>query len=90
MKDLDINQAPSGAAEEEEWISAGLEDEEESTNGAPPRKKLRLSKDQSRLLEESFRQHHTLNPVAKPPPSPSLFIVKQLCFVIYLRLICGV
>ncbi|KAJ6356761.1 hypothetical protein OIU78_004793 [Salix suchowensis] len=64
VKDLDINQAPSGA-EEEEWISAGREDEEESTNGAPPRKKLRLSKEQSRLLEESFRQHHTLNPRQK-------------------------
>ncbi|KAG6757674.1 hypothetical protein POTOM_037995 [Populus tomentosa] len=64
VKDLDINQVPSGAAEEE-WISAGMEDEEESTDGAPPRKKLRLSKEQSRLLEESFRQHHSLNPRQK-------------------------
>uniref|UniRef100_A0A7N1A0A3 Homeobox domain-containing protein n=1 Tax=Kalanchoe fedtschenkoi TaxID=63787 RepID=A0A7N1A0A3_KALFE len=31
----------------------------------PPRKKLRLSKEQSRLLEESFRQNHTLNPKQK-------------------------
>jgi len=64
VKDLDINQLPSGTGEEE-WITAGVEDEEESTNGGPPRKKLRLSKEQSRLLEESFRQHHTLNPVTK-------------------------
>jgi homeobox-leucine zipper protein len=64
VKDLDINQLPSGTGEEE-WITAGMEDEEESTNGGPPRKKLRLSKEQSRLLEESFRQHHTLNPVTK-------------------------
>ncbi|CAK7326731.1 unnamed protein product [Dovyalis caffra] len=64
VKDLDINQLPSGTAEEE-WITAGMEDEEESTNGGPPRKKLRLSKEQSRLLEESFRQHHTLNPRQK-------------------------
>jgi hypothetical protein len=27
------------------------------------RKKLRLSKDQSALLEDSFREHPTLNPV---------------------------
>ncbi|KAI5579857.1 hypothetical protein BDE02_08G116900 [Populus trichocarpa] len=64
VKDLDINQLPSGTGEEE-WITAGMEDEEESTNGGPPRKKLRLSKEQSRLLEESFRQHHTLNPRQK-------------------------
>ncbi|KAJ8758488.1 hypothetical protein K2173_000209 [Erythroxylum novogranatense] len=63
VRDLDINQIPSGA--EEDWIIAGMEDEEESTNGGPPRKKLRLSKEQSRLLEESFRQHHTLNPRQK-------------------------
>ncbi|KAJ9135791.1 hypothetical protein P3X46_032927 [Hevea brasiliensis] len=63
VKDLDINQVPSRA--EEEWITAGMDDEEESTNGAPPRKKLRLSKEQSRLLEENFRQHHTLNPRQK-------------------------
>ncbi|KAJ4843388.1 Homeobox-leucine zipper protein hox3 [Turnera subulata] len=63
LKNLDINQVPSGAAEE--WITNGMEDEEESSNGAPPRKKLRLSKEQSRLLEESFRLHHTLNPRQK-------------------------
>ncbi|KAI3976647.1 hypothetical protein MKX01_008505 [Papaver californicum] len=34
-------------------------------NNAPPRKKLRLSKEQSRLLEESFRENHTLNPKQK-------------------------
>ncbi|KAJ9153112.1 hypothetical protein P3X46_026591 [Hevea brasiliensis] len=63
VRDLDINQVPSAA--EEEWITVGMDDEEESTNGATPRKKLRLSKEQSRLLEESFRQHHTLNPRQK-------------------------
>ncbi|KAK2635370.1 hypothetical protein Ddye_030162 [Dipteronia dyeriana] len=59
MKYLDINQIPSGGEEEDE------EEEEESSNGGPPRKKLRLSKEQSRLLEESFRQNHTLNPKQK-------------------------
>ncbi|GFP90830.1 homeobox-leucine zipper protein athb-17 [Phtheirospermum japonicum] len=34
-------------------------------NGPAPRKKLRLTKEQSRLLEESFLQNHTLNPKEK-------------------------
>ncbi|XP_071929029.1 homeobox-leucine zipper protein HOX3-like [Coffea arabica] len=61
MKDLDINQIPSGGEEE------CMEDEDESPNGfgGHPRKKLRLTKEQSRLLEESFRQNHTLNPKQK-------------------------
>lgn len=65
VKDLDINQVPSGQGADQEEI---LEDEEDSSNGSggPPRKKLRLTKEQSRLLEESFRQHHTLNPVTNP------------------------
>ncbi|KAI4381474.1 hypothetical protein MLD38_007543 [Melastoma candidum] len=41
------------------------EDQGESNGGGPPRKKLRLSKEQSLLLEESFRQNHTLNPKQK-------------------------
>ncbi|KAE8690866.1 Homeobox-leucine zipper protein HOX3 [Hibiscus syriacus] len=66
VRDFDINQTPGG---EDEWITASMEDEEEScnTNGgaAAPRKKLRLAKEQSRLLEESFRHNHTLNPKQK-------------------------
>ncbi|XP_071725125.1 homeobox-leucine zipper protein ATHB-17-like [Rutidosis leptorrhynchoides] len=58
VRDLDINQVPLGEEE-------SFEDEEESSNGGPPRKKLRLTKEQSRLLEESFRQNHTLNPKQK-------------------------
>ncbi|ONI31677.1 hypothetical protein PRUPE_1G325000 [Prunus persica] len=54
------------SSDQEEWMTAGMEDEEDSSNGSgPPRKKLRLTKEQSRLLEESFRQHHTLNPKQK-------------------------
>ncbi|KAK4261708.1 hypothetical protein QN277_004667 [Acacia crassicarpa] len=61
VRELDINQIPST---EEEWIT--MEEEEESSNGGgPPRKKLRLTKEQSRLLEDSFRQNHTLNPKQK-------------------------
>ncbi|XP_057849870.2 homeobox-leucine zipper protein HOX3 [Cryptomeria japonica] len=45
---------------------ASREEEEEGDGpGVPPRKKLRLSKEQSALLEESFREHHTLNPKQK-------------------------
>ncbi|CAK9157564.1 unnamed protein product [Ilex paraguariensis] len=34
-------------------------------NGGPSRKKLRLTKEQSRFLEKSFKQNHTLNPKEK-------------------------
>jgi len=72
VRDLDINRVPSGGAEEE-WMTMNMDDEEESSNGGPPRKKLRLTKEQSRLLEESFRQNHTLNPVINLYISFSLF-----------------
>ncbi|URD95000.1 Homeobox-leucine zipper protein [Musa troglodytarum] len=62
MRDLDINQPAYGG--EEEYPMASIEEEEEE-GGNPRPKKLRLSKEQSRLLEESFRQHHTLNPKQK-------------------------
>lgn len=41
--------------------SRGISDEED---GETSRKKLRLSKDQSAVLEESFKEHNTLNPVS--------------------------
>ncbi|XP_057765613.1 homeobox-leucine zipper protein HOX3-like [Salvia miltiorrhiza] len=63
MKELDINQVPSSGTEEE---CMEEEEEGESPNGGPARrKKLRLTKEQSRLLEESFKQNHTLNPREK-------------------------
>ncbi|XP_041016343.1 homeobox-leucine zipper protein HOX3-like isoform X1 [Juglans microcarpa x Juglans regia] len=68
VRDLDINQVPSGGAYlEEEWLTLNMEDDDQdqSSNGGPPQKKLRLTKEQSRLLEESFRQNHTLNPKQK-------------------------
>ncbi|XP_022152324.1 homeobox-leucine zipper protein HOX3-like [Momordica charantia] len=67
-RELDMNRVPAGAVAEEEWavaLSTEEEEEESSANGGRPRKKLRLSKDQSRLLEESFRLNHTLNPKQK-------------------------
>nr|GLL26399.1 homeobox-leucine zipper protein HAT22-like [Ipomoea trifida] len=42
-----------------------ISDEEEYDDGCNIRKKHRLSKSQSALLEQSFRQHTTLNPVQK-------------------------
>jgi len=44
--------------------SRGSDDDE---NGSSTRKKLRLSKEQSAFLEESFKEHHTLNPVSQTP-----------------------
>jgi homeobox-leucine zipper protein len=68
MRDLDMNQPASGG-EEEDFLMGSVEeeDQEEEIRGAggPHRpKKLRLSKEQSRLLEESFRLNHTLSPVS--------------------------
>lgn len=47
--------------EMERASSRGISDEED---GDGSRKKLRLSKDQSAILEESFKEHNTLNPVS--------------------------
>ncbi|KAJ3695322.1 hypothetical protein LUZ60_000699 [Juncus effusus] len=65
MRELDINQ-PWCGEEEIEFPMGSLEEElEEERELAHRPKKLRLSKEQSRLLEESFRQNHTLNPKQK-------------------------
>ncbi|EPS66266.1 hypothetical protein M569_08512, partial [Genlisea aurea] len=45
---------------------------DEEDNAGLARKKLRLSKDQSAFLEDSFKQHNTLNPKQK------LALAKQL------------
>lgn len=52
IEDLDVERASS----------RGISDEEDGDNS---RKKLRLSKDQSAVLEESFKEHSTLNPKQK-------------------------
>ncbi|CAN6300130.1 unnamed protein product [Urochloa humidicola] len=44
---------------------AGGSDDEDSGAGGGSRKKLRLSKDQAAVLEESFKEHNTLNPKQK-------------------------
>lgn len=69
----------SGKRDFEQITSAGHEaadrgtcsrgsDEEE--NGMLARKKLRLSKEQSAFLEESFKEHNTLNPVCFKEHNP--------------------
>ncbi|GMH20100.1 hypothetical protein Nepgr_021941 [Nepenthes gracilis] len=47
--------------ETEKATSRASDDEENGSN----RKKLRLSKEQSAFLEDSFKEHHTLNPKQK-------------------------
>lgn len=49
--------------------SRGTSDEEEDYGGETCRKKLRLSKDQSAVLEDTFKEHNTLNPVSTFYPS---------------------
>ncbi|KAM0934271.1 putative transcription factor HD-ZIP family [Dioscorea sansibarensis] len=44
-------------------VAGGQGSDEEDGDGS--RKKLRLSKDQSAILEESFKEHNTLNPKQK-------------------------
>ena len=46
-------------------VVANRANNEEEGIASTGREKLRLSKDQPALLEESFRQHNTLNPVSK-------------------------
>ncbi|GMI63971.1 hypothetical protein like AT5G47370 [Hibiscus trionum] len=57
------------AKRSEREANGGISDEED---GDTSRKKLRLSKDQSAILEETFKEHNTLNPKQK------LALAKQL------------
>lgn len=56
------NKRSAESGGEPERASSRASDDDE--NGANTRKKLRLSKEQSAYLEESFKEHHTLNPVS--------------------------
>ncbi|GMH08212.1 hypothetical protein Nepgr_010052 [Nepenthes gracilis] len=68
-KRSDAEAASNGHETETEKATSRASDDEE--NGST-RKKLRLSKEQSAFLEESFKEHHTLNPKQK------LALAKQL------------
>ncbi|CAA0820396.1 Homeobox-leucine zipper protein HAT4 [Striga hermonthica] len=48
-----------------ERASSSLEIDDDGGDGAAGRKKLRLSKDQAAVLEETFKEHNTLNPKQK-------------------------
>ncbi|XP_010471099.1 PREDICTED: homeobox-leucine zipper protein ATHB-X-like [Camelina sativa] len=64
MRDFDINQTPK--TEADHTIGATQHaNEEDSNSGGRRRKKLRLTKEQSHHLEESFIQNHTLTPKQK-------------------------
>ncbi|GMH06483.1 hypothetical protein Nepgr_008323 [Nepenthes gracilis] len=54
-----------GVSEETEVQKVSSRASDEDEDGSNNRKKLRLTKEQSDLLEESFKQHSTLNPKQK-------------------------
>jgi len=55
----------------EEGLRGGSDEEDGGCGIDGSRKKLRLSKDQSAVLEDSFREHPTLNPVSSIVLSPA-------------------
>ncbi|MCO5577279.1 hypothetical protein L7F22_031106 [Adiantum nelumboides] len=55
----------SSDAEQERTCEVSSRGSDEEGEGGNARKKLRLSKEQSTLLEESFKEHSTLNPKQK-------------------------
>ncbi|CAM6014989.1 unnamed protein product [Sphagnum balticum] len=66
-RNIDVNQIPSmnGDCDEDPVISSSPRTGSDDEDGGTTRKKLRLSKEQSALLEESFKEHSTLNPKQK-------------------------
>jgi homeobox-leucine zipper protein len=79
----------SGGGIEQERAGAGSDDEDDSgAAGGASRKKLRLSKDQSAVLEEKFKEHSTLNPVSAyhqniyKQTKTSIFLVLNLTFAL--------
>lgn len=59
VDDAEGERASSTAAAARACASAGAEDDDDGST----RKKLRLTKEQSALLEDRFKEHSTLNPV---------------------------
>lgn len=78
------------AGGEPERASSRASDDDE--NGANTRKKLRLSKEQSAYLEESFKEHHTLNPVSINKININFCHfkkIKSIFFSLFCFLLCG-
>lgn len=67
---------------ERESSSHGIsgEDEDEGGDASAARKKLRLSKDQAAVLEETFKEHNTLNPVSG---SFVVYFYSKACVIFY-------
>jgi homeobox-leucine zipper protein len=55
-----FSNSSEGEEVEVEKVSSRMSNEDEE---ASPRKKLRLTKEQSAVLEDSFKEHATLSPV---------------------------
>lgn len=68
----------SDFASGEDGLRGGSDEEDGGCGMDGSRKKLRLSKDQSAVLEDSFREHPTLNPVIKQPIYPFLSISSSI------------
>ncbi|KAF5747290.1 Homeodomain-leucine zipper protein HD4 [Tripterygium wilfordii] len=69
-RERDLSSEETEIEIETERVSSRVSDEDE--DGSNARKKLRLTKEQSALLEESFKQHSTLNPKQKQALSRQL------------------
>ena len=63
-----------GSSEEVEIETVSSRVSDEDDDGSNGRKKLCLTKAQSALLEESFKQHSTLNPITSLSLSLSLSV----------------
>lgn len=61
-RERDVSSELEMETTEMERVSSRISDEDED-GATAARKKLRLTKDQSAMLEESFKEHSTLNPV---------------------------
>ncbi|KMZ70573.1 Homeobox-leucine zipper protein HOX3 [Zostera marina] len=61
MRDLDMNRPASASGFEEDYQTVVVENGHDISESSNRPKKLRLTKEQSRLLEESFKQNQTLN-----------------------------
>lgn len=79
---LPAKRVSEASADEERSGQRGGSDDEDGGCGVDgSRKKLRLSKDQSAVLEDSFREHPTLNPVISLFLGASLTYFHETCML---------
>nr|XP_010936817.1 homeobox-leucine zipper protein HOX3 isoform X2 [Elaeis guineensis] len=79
VRELDINEPPADKDEEEkeeedeeEILMGGADDSEDGENGNPRPKRLRLSEEQTQLLEDTFRKNCVLSHSAKEELAPKV------------------